>query len=175
MNKFLLFIILTMSNFLFPLAQAAEFSLNDMAAGILDLTSDQFEFDNLNGIVTYTGNVDVTLGDRHLKSDQLIIYRNIKGDGEVIKIVAKGKPAHLQGTLENQPEIIDAYANEMEYDIQKEMFYLRGDARVVRGKDVYEAPEIQYDVVNEIISSASSEKERTHITIDANTLKKSGP
>jgi len=166
---------LSIYSFLLPAAMAAELSLNQMAAGIMDLTSDHFEFDNLNGVITYTGNVDVTLGDRHLKGEQLMIYRDVQGDGAIIKIVAKGNPAHLQGTLEGKPEIIDAYAQEMEYDRKKAMVYLRGNARVTRGQDVYSAPEIQFDVVNEIISSSSSAEERTHITIDANTLKQDTP
>lgn len=149
-------------------AFAVPFSLNQIEDGILDLSADKFEFNNTEGTIIYSGNVQGKMGNRELKSNQLIIYRN--PEGQITKIVATGKPAHMHGTPENSADIFDAYANEMEYDMQKDIIYLRGNARVERGGDRYEAPEIQYDMVNEIVSSSSEGRNRTHITIDAKTL-----
>jgi lipopolysaccharide transport protein LptA len=58
----------------------------------------------------------------------------------------------------------------MEYDLEKQIFYLRENARIEQGKNLYEAPEIQYDLANEIITSSPSQQGRIHMVIDAETL-----
>lgn len=158
-----------LSALLFPVVYAA--SLDDLTADIKDavnINAQNLEIDNLQGIATYTGEVTVTLGDRTMRCDKLIISRGKKSD--IGKITAYGNPVGYAGHLKDNPEIIHAYSDVMEYDLETQMFYMRGNARVEQGKNVYEAPEIRYDVENEIITSSPSSNGRIHMTIDAESL-----
>ena len=153
----------------FPLfAHAADALLDKVPVEVLEINADEGEFDNLNGLITYTGNVVVNQGKRQLESDKLIIERD--KEGEIVKITAFGKPVHFVGPVSEGPEPVHAYGDMIEFDPVNQMLYLKGDAKIVRDKDVYQAPEIQYDLKNEIASSLPSKQGRTQIVIDAKSL-----
>lgn len=134
----------------------------------VNITAENLEVDNLQGTAIYTGKVIVTMGDKNIKCDKLVIIRGEKSD--IGKIIAYGNPVGYSGHIKDNPEVIHAYSDEMEYNLETKMFYMRGNARVEQGKNTYEAPEIQYDVENEIITSSPSSAGRIHMMIDAESL-----
>lgn len=139
------------------------------AGSPLEIKGDTADINTQEGTITYTGHVNVVQEKRQISGDQLIIYRN--AEGEITKIVMSGSPVHYQGQLDGKPDIIHAYADKMEYDLKNELLYMYGDARIERDGDVYQAPEIQYDVANEIATSTVTPEGRTHIIIDPESLK----
>jgi lipopolysaccharide export system protein LptA len=164
-NKILCLLIATL------LGTAHAASINDLTSGITDalnISAENLEIDNLKGVAIYTGDVNVDLGKRILRCDKLEVYRGTGSD--IGRIIAYGDPVGYEGHVSDNPEIIHAYSDMMEYDLEKQIFYMRGNARVEQGKNIYEAPEIQYDVENEIITSSPSSKGRIHMVIDAESL-----
>ena len=162
-------VLLLLALFFTPTAFAA--AMDDFASGITDalnISAKHLEIENVEGVATYTGNVVVTLGDREMKCDKLVVYRGAESD--IGRIIAYGNPVGYSGKVKDKPEIIYAYADEMEYNVETQMFYMRGNARVEQGKNTYEAPEIQYDVENEIITSSPSSNGRIHMVIDAESF-----
>ncbi len=165
----LLFVPLSVWSATTPSSDPISSDLTKLAAGELEIDSDSAEINTQEGTITYSGNVVVSQKTRKLTGNTLIIYRNAAGD--ITKVVMKGTPVHYRGQVENKPDIINAYASSMEYDLPNELLYLRGNARIERDGDIYQAPEIQYDVKSGIASSVATPTGRTHITIDPESIK----
>jgi len=139
----------------------------------IEITSNTGSFDNKKGVALYTGNVKVTQGSRLLTSDNLELQRNAAGDAS--KFIAKGKPARYQSKTSPDKPLLYAQADTIEYDVQKQVLYLIGNARVEQGGDVYSAPRIEYNQKDDIVNSPRNEQGRTTIIIQPRENKSNIP
>jgi len=139
----------------------------------INITSNTFSYDNIKGIAIYSGNVLAVQGSRQLKADELQLYRDNRGDPD--KIIAIGKPAHYQNKTSAGKPLLRAQANNIEYDLNKQMLYLIGAAQVEQGGDRYQAPRIEYNQLTDTVKSPPSEQGRTTITIQPRTHNASSP
>ncbi|GAB6065908.1 LptA/OstA family protein [Aquifex pyrophilus] len=81
----------------------------------------------------YRGNVKLIKDSSVLNAEEVIIYLNKQG--KPVKIVAKGKVSIVEGNRKS-------FADYLEYDLTKEVIYMRGNAKIVEGKRILEADEI---------------------------------
>jgi len=141
---------------------ADEVSLKDNTQDV-EITSNTFEYNNQTGVATYIGDVYAQQGSRILLGDRLEVYRDSLGD--ISKIIAYGQPAQHESFTDIDKPKLHAKANEIIYDMLKEHLTLVDDAYVEQAGDIYEAPRIEYDVANEIVSSPENDSGRTTITL----------
>ncbi|MFI4957357.1 MAG: lipopolysaccharide transport periplasmic protein LptA [Gammaproteobacteria bacterium] len=129
----------------------------------LEISSEQFEYREKEGIATYQGHVEAIQGSRRMNGDTLQVYRG--KDGGINKIVVYGKPATHESLPDPQKPLFHAQANTITFEINKNKLTLLDHARVEQGGDVYEAPLIEYDVTQKIVRSPESGSGRTTITL----------
>ncbi|WP_461832626.1 LptA/OstA family protein [Aquifex sp.] len=101
----------------------------------------------------YKGNVKLIRDGSVLKADEVIIY--LDKEGKPLKIVAKGKVSILEDNRKS-------FSDYLEYDLKKDIVYMRGNAKIVEGKKVLEADEIYiYGKEKKIVAKGEKNRVRS--------------
>lgn len=146
----------------FALATAAFFATH--SAVTLALPSDKNETirgsaDNLtvdqkNGVATYTGSVKIQQGSLMITADSIVIHTN--PDSSVEKMIATGNPARFQQQPEKDQGVVTAAAKKITYTPNNEHLLLVEDASVEQNGAVMSGPQIDYDLVKEVMRAAGT-------------------
>ncbi|WP_428241972.1 lipopolysaccharide transport periplasmic protein LptA [Gynuella sp.] len=104
----------------------------------------QSEYNNIKGVMTYSGQVEFQQGSIRLYADEVFIYLV---DGSVTKMTANGKPAHFSQLLkaeDKQP--LEAQGNYLEYNVNNGEILIDGDAKLNRTGNNMSGGKIRYNV-----------------------------
>lgn len=125
--------------------------------------SDTLLYNNEMRLGIYQGHIKLTQGTRVLTANYATSYAN--KEGQVIKIVAIGKPARYCAQLfPHQPKLI-ATGNTIYYYPLKDSLAAVGDAEIIQGQNHVKGPQINYDFKNKTIVSPPSKDGHTQILI----------
>lgn len=129
----------------------------------LKIESSIVEFDDQNGIATYTGNVIANQGTRHLTSDKLTIYRG--QDNKIDLMIAVGDPAHFQFQPDPTQPISFGTANTIKHFPTENKVDLIGQAKLEKNGDIIKGPLLTYFFESGLLKSAPSSKARTTVIL----------
>ena len=133
-----------------------------------NFTADNVTYNIKTGTRIFIGNVKMTQGTTHLEGDKVTVYNG--SDGKVIKVIALGKRAHYSTLPNNQKEVMDAYAETIEYYPGKGSAVLIGNGEITQGKNSFKGPHIVYDIQKELITSLASANAHTVIVLQPKDL-----
>lgn len=159
---------------MFALVSGSLWALPSDAQQDLEFESDGWRWDK-NGAMVYEGNVTLQQGSMKIKADKITIHR---GEGKrASKVIAIGKPAHFQQIPELNAQPVIAEADRLEYEVDKEILMLLGDAELDQeGSSLnLSANTIEYDVKNGSFRAASNvegneTKKRVRMVVPPNAL-----
>ena len=128
------------------------------------LNSDKANLNLETGISIYNGNVTLQQGTTHLLADKLTVLTNKQN--QLQQITAIGNPAQYRTLPQpNKPEF-HADANIIEYYPQKNLIVLIGNAQAYQNRNVYKGPRIEYNTIEQTVTSPESAMGRTTIIIE---------
>lgn len=114
----------------------------------------------------YEGHVEINQGTTHLRAAKAITEANTKN--KLIKAIALGnkqKQAHIWTLMEDNKPILHAYADKIYYYPKRNLIELIGNARIVQGDNLFSAPKIIYNTLEQHVVTEKKGKTRTSIII----------
>ncbi len=150
----------------FMLINHPGFTLPEDKTKMLQLRANTADINQETHSGIYTENVELDQGSTHLRAAKAIT--KVDQNNKLIKAIAEGNKAaqaHFWTLTHQQKPPLHAYANTIRYFPNKHLIQLIGNARVEQGKDFFSAPEINYDTLNQHITSQSNSREQTLIII----------
>lgn len=115
-------------------------------------SADNLTVDQKNGVATYTGSVKIQQGSLVITADSIVIHTN--PDSSVEKMIATGSPARFQQQPEKDQGVVTAAAKKITYTPNNEHLLLVEDASVEQNGAVMSGPQIDYDLVKEVMKAA---------------------
>lgn len=133
---------------------------------VMALSADSADLNQKTHLGKYLGDVQFDQGSTHLRAAKATTTGNNKN--KLICATAEGDKTHQAHfwTLPalNKPEM-HAYADIIRYYPERHIIELSGNARIVQGKNSFQAPEIKYDTEKQHVLSSSNGEKRTAIII----------
>lgn len=109
----------------------------------IQIEADSLRMDDSRKTAVYEGNVILTQGSLQMRADRIDVRQDDKGmaSGE-----ATGRPVTFRQKVEGRKQFIEAQANRIEYDAQREILRLVGSASLRQGEDEVRGGLIVYDI-----------------------------
>lgn len=125
------------------------------------IDSNTATYDDKAQTSVYTGNVITVQGSLRVESDKLVVYLK---DGQIIKMVATGKPARFEQLPSEGKEKIKGEALIGEYYPEQNLLILKKQAVVRQGGNKSASELIHYDSKNAMIEAGekASDSKRVH-------------
>ena len=142
------------------------FALPDDRNQTMQFSADSADLDQQVHRGIYTGNVQLDQGTTHIRSAQAITEGN--SNNQLLKAILKGNQesqAHYWTLTATEKPPLHAFADTIYYYPERHTIELIGHARVEQGNDSFSAPNINYDTLQQHVTSNSNGKERTTIII----------
>ena len=141
------------------------FALNTDKDQILQIIADSVELKHHTGVAIYRHHVHVSQGTTHLTADKLTTTYDDQNQLESATAIGnKTRATYRTQTDIKKPELI-AQADTIKYLPKQKLVQLIGNAQASQGTDTFIAPQINYDIQNQIITSPPAEDGKTVITI----------
>lgn len=141
-------------------------ALNTDRHEILHAKSNSATLDHNTRISTYRGNVIVDQGTTHLTGDTLTVHTNEKN--QVTDVITLGTAKKL-ATYRTIPELgkkeFYAEAETIQYYPQQNKVLFIGKAKATQDQHIFTGPRIEYDTVQQIVTSPASKEGRTTIVL----------
>jgi lipopolysaccharide export system protein LptA len=118
------------------------------------IESDSVELDGVQDISVYTGNVQIDQGSMRILADQVTV--NHKEDRRPRFIVAVGNPVRYRQAVEGEKGDVQAHAERMEYDADKDELTLIGHAELTQTADRFASDRIVYDRARSQVKAGTS-------------------
>lgn len=130
----------------------------------IDIKANRVEVDQKTQTSHYIGNVHLVQGSLKIDADDVVVYM-VKG--KLNKIVITGNPARFQQQPENQKDIVNSQALNMEYYAGQERLLLRHHAEVNQGPNHFRGDFIEYDTLTSTVKAnkGMNSKSRVHAII----------
>lgn len=122
----------------------------------IQIAADQASIDDISGVASYSGNVQVEQGSMKITASKVDLYRS---DGDVSRILATGNVHFQQQAASNKP-VTNAYGERMDYRIDRREITITGKARVVQQKDTFTGQKIVYNLDKSLVNAFSGEGEK---------------
>lgn len=119
-----------------------------------NFAADHVSFNDINKTTIYAGHVRMDQGATHLIADQVMVYKNQQG--QMIKLVASGKPAHYSTLPDGQQKPLDAYGDRIDYYPLQRLAVITGNGYVTQAANSLNGPRIIYDMVKQTVTSLPS-------------------
>ncbi|MFT7559852.1 MAG: lipopolysaccharide export system protein LptA [Flavobacteriales bacterium] len=116
----------------------------------LYVESEQVEFDEKQGLTTYSGTVLMRQGTMRIEAEKIVIHGKID---RANMVVATGGPAHFSQTPEKQTIPVTAQAKRLEYRVDQQTLILTGDAALDQEGTSLSGDKIEYDVKKAIVKA----------------------
>ncbi len=129
----------------------------------INIQSDSAEFNDLEGIAIYKGNVIAIQGSRRLNSDALYIYKG--KDNKIDKIIAKGNPATIKAKPNPEKSEGYGYAETIKYYPDEDKADLIDKAKLEQNGDVITGPFLTYFFEKGLLLSRPVAKGRTTVIL----------
>jgi lipopolysaccharide export system protein LptA len=94
-----------------------------------NIEADKLQYDDAKQITVFTGNVVLTKGTIVIRGDRLVLQQFPDG---MQTAVATGKRASFRQKREGLEQVINGFANQIEYDSRNETLKLTGDGLIKR-------------------------------------------
>ena len=123
----------------------------------IEVEAESVLIDESTGFNQFMGDAVVTQGSLFLSAELIEIQTS---DEEVESVVAKGsqqKPAKYTQDQPNQARFVEATAININYDVEKGLVFLIGDAHLVQGFDSFSGETLEYDIDNDKVVVKGSE------------------
>ncbi len=129
----------------------------------ISLEADAAEMDEAKGHYIYSGNVIVTQGTMIISAHTVEIIMDDKNN--IDSFIADGKDAdqaHLQQEVESDSSLLEAWANNLVYDVNADIITLSGKAALHQRGNQFSGDVINYSVADEKVKASAkpSSKQR---------------
>jgi lipopolysaccharide export system protein LptA len=128
------------------------------------IEADRVEVDEGQSTSLYLGNVQVDQGTMRLLADRVTVHH--RADRRPRYIIARGQPAFFKQQLDGDDGEMQAYANRMDYDAERDELILTEQALVIQGKDRIASDRIVYDRAHSRVQAGAGERVKITITPD---------
>ena len=130
------------------------------------LEADSAELDDQKNLSIYRGNVTVTQGSIRIQGDEVTMHHH--PDRRPRLVIAIGTPATYRQQVEGQEQEFHAEALRMEYEVDRDLITLIGDAVLIQGEDTFRSDRIVYDRAAALVKGGASAEgsERVRIRIN---------
>ncbi len=128
----------------------------------IEIDAEHAELDRAAGTVVYSGSVKAKQGTMRVTADRMTIEVE---NQKVVRITARGNPAHYQQQLEADKGLVKADASTIVYHTRDEKIDLQGDAHLEQGGTKISGSLIHYDVVAGKANAESGEQEPVHVIV----------
>lgn len=123
----------------------------------VEIESDSAEFDELGGLTTYSGNVQLTQGSIELLADEIQL-RTL--DGQIVELVAVGNPAQYEQIPDPDSEKLIARGNKIRYLLEDDLIELSGSASLSQQGTTLSGGTILYDIRRHSLRASSESDEQ---------------
>ena len=129
----------------------------------ISLEADAAEMDEAKGHYIYSGNVVVTQGSMVINANTVEIIMD--DSSNIDSFIADGKDdsqAHLQQQVESDGSLLEAWANNLVYDVKADIITLSGKAALHQRGNKFSGDVINYSVADEKVKASAkpSSKQR---------------
>lgn len=128
------------------------------------IEADRVEVDEGQSTSLYLGNVQVDQGTMRLLADRVTVHH--RADRRPRYIIARGQPAFFKQQLDGEDGEMQAYANRMDYDAERDELILTEQALVIQGQDRIASDRIVYDRAHARVRAGAGERVKITITPD---------
>ena len=145
------------------LVSGASFALDTDRKQPISLEADAAEMDEAKGHYIYSGNVVVTQGSMIISAHTVEIIMG--DDNNIDSFIADGNDAaqaHLQQKVESDSSLLEAWANNLVYDVSSDVITLSGNAALHQRGNKFSGDVINYSVADEKVKATAkpSSKQR---------------
>lgn len=122
----------------------------------VSLEADSAVMDEAKGHYIYSGNVVVTQGSMIIHADSIEILMDTNNN--IDRFLAKGNSAtqaHLQQTAESDGSVLNAWADDLVYDLAKDTIILTGKAALHQHGNQFSGDKIHYAVADEQVKASA--------------------
>ncbi|MCZ6709509.1 MAG: lipopolysaccharide transport periplasmic protein LptA [Gammaproteobacteria bacterium] len=128
----------------------------------IHIRADNAEIDQQQGLAIYRGDVRVEQGTLRVTADEMTVTYV---DQKVVRITAKGNPAHYQQQIEVGRENVTAHSSVIIYFTQEERLDLLGDAYLIQEGSEITGDLITYDIVAGKVDATAEKDERIRMIL----------
>jgi lipopolysaccharide export system protein LptA len=121
----------------------------------IHISADEAVRDERTGMTIYRGNVHMKQGSLRIDADRITIYRLAE---EADRIVAEGRPAHMQQTQEVDAPPMHAEGRIIEYFKDEERVQLREAAKLEQDGTTVTGDRIDYFIRQELVKAAADQR-----------------
>jgi len=144
------------------------FTLSDDSTKPINIQADSAEINDVTGISTYRGNVEIIQGSMVLTGDIVILETANK---KVKKIISEGNLSTYKQTTDDGRKI-NAEAKKMVYSITGNEIVLTNNAKLTEAGNTFTSEKITFYTDKEIVKAGSaSGNDRVNITVFPETIK----
>jgi lipopolysaccharide export system protein LptA len=108
----------------------------------VNLESDTVEINDLTKVSVYQGNVRLTQGTMLITGNKLVV---VQDDNGLSKGTSYGNPTYFRQKREGVDELIEGWAQRIEYDAKTDKIEMHTQARIKRGADEVHGNLIVYE------------------------------
>lgn len=134
----------------------------------LSVTSDQAEFDELAGVATYQGQVELNQGSLRITAQKLIAYLE---EGQVTRLIATGDQAYFEDIPSIEQGTITGVANQIEWRLSNEDMQLSGNAVLTQDTNRFSGEQVNYRQSDGVIEAQGDGQERVQMTLTPSRAK----
>lgn len=127
------------------------------------INSDYAEFDDKNGLATYTSNVVTDQGSRHLTADTLVIQRG--ADNEISLITATGAPAEFKAQPDLNKAMTYGKAKTIKYYPDEDKALFIENAELIQNDNIIKGQLLTYYFNTGLLISQSTQASRTTVIL----------
>lgn len=136
--------------------------------------------DETTGVTLYRGDVRLRQGTIRIAADEITLGEegsgpfSARGGDPFFKIVARGRPAHLQQLITEGGDITHARANVVEYLRAQSLIRMQDEARVEQGDTLMRGGVFEYLIERQQIRAYADAEQRVRSVIPPERLENSG-
>jgi lipopolysaccharide export system protein LptA len=119
----------------------------------IHLEADRVTLDDAKQLATFTGNVVLTQGTMVLRGDRMEVRRDKNGFRQG---TTWGNLAYFRQKRDNSEELIEGWAERIEYDSRTDQVKMFNRAMLKRGQDQVQGSYISYDATTELYQVTGS-------------------
>ncbi|MBX2835949.1 MAG: lipopolysaccharide transport periplasmic protein LptA [Gammaproteobacteria bacterium] len=127
----------------------------------IDVSADRSEYDEVRGVQTLLGNVEITQGTMKIQAQRIDIFL---ADNKLSKIEGSGSPIRFE--QENEAgELVVGQANRISYDAIGSVLILEGNATLSQPKQELTSERIEFNALTQKVSAEGGADSRVNIRI----------
>lgn len=139
---------------LLPAYTGSVFALESDRKQPLKVEADSAQINKKSGVSIYIGNVIIRQGTMEIMADRIEIHTS---NGNMNRIVAKGRPATYRQRPEKKDQDIVARAGRMEFDAVRNRAVFLENAVLNQSGNTFKSNRIVYDIANDAVDAGKKD------------------